>query len=159
MSGGAAFPGRSQTGLAQEAAQGLAAEGEALDLAKFFAEVVIVEAGIGGACQTDDGLPYAGRQAAGARSSAVGVGPRRPPPLPPALFLLPARNWKSRSLVAVPSDSTRMSFLSWGDIFTLLLRGDRIMELRHRNHFTVSRTGEMGVCWVPSFEVKKGDLC
>src|ERR1017187_9813803 len=73
MSGGAAFPGRSQTGLAQEAAQGLAAEGEALDLAKFFAEVVIVETGIGGACQTDDGLPYAGRQAAGARSSAVGV--------------------------------------------------------------------------------------
>ncbi len=29
-----------------------------------------------------------------------------------------------------PSDSTRMSFLSWGDIFTLPLGGDRIMELK-----------------------------
>jgi len=36
--------GETQTGLPQETAQGLAAEGEALDLAKFFAEVVIVEA-------------------------------------------------------------------------------------------------------------------
>jgi len=29
------------------------------------------------------------------------------------------------------SDSTRMSFLSWGDIFALPLGGDRIMELKH----------------------------
>jgi hypothetical protein len=41
-----------------------------------------------------------------------------------------APGWKSRSLVAIPSDSTRMSFLSWSDIFTLLLGGDRIMELK-----------------------------
>ena len=30
-----------------------------------------------------------------------------------------------------------MSFLSWGDIFTLLLRGDRIMELKHTRPFTL----------------------
>ena len=35
MSGSAAFPGRPQTGLPQKTAEGLAAEGEALDLAKF----------------------------------------------------------------------------------------------------------------------------
>src|ERR1039457_3955521 len=43
MSGSAAFAGRAQAGLAQKTAQGLAAEGEAFDLAKFFAEMVIVE--------------------------------------------------------------------------------------------------------------------
>src|SRR6267154_3541268 len=73
MSGNAAFAGRAQTGLAQEPAEGFAAEGEALDLAKFFAEVVIVEAGISGAGQANDGLAYPGRQAAGAGPSAVGV--------------------------------------------------------------------------------------
>ena len=56
MSGSTAFTGRAQTGLAQKTAQGFAAEGEALDLAKFFAEVMIVEAGISGAGQSDDGL-------------------------------------------------------------------------------------------------------
>src|ERR1700685_1973859 len=51
MGGSAALSGRAQTGLTQEPAEGFAAEGEALDLAKFFAEVVIVEAGISGAGQ------------------------------------------------------------------------------------------------------------
>src|SRR6266852_5060205 len=45
MSGSASFSGRPQTGLAQKTAEGLAAEGKALDLAKFFAKVVIIEAG------------------------------------------------------------------------------------------------------------------
>src|SRR5713226_9191560 len=31
-----------------------------------------------------------------------------------------------------------MSPVSWGDIFTLLLRGDRIMELRHTRSFTLT---------------------
>ena len=44
MRGSAALAGRSQTGLAQQTAQGFATQGKALDLAKFFAEVVIVEA-------------------------------------------------------------------------------------------------------------------
>jgi hypothetical protein len=51
MGGSAAFAGRSQTGLAQKSAQGFAAEGETLDLAKFFAEMMVVEAGIRGAGQ------------------------------------------------------------------------------------------------------------
>ena len=44
MSRRAAFAGRAQTGLAQKTTQRLTAEGEALDLAKLFAEMVIVEA-------------------------------------------------------------------------------------------------------------------
>jgi hypothetical protein len=44
MRGSAAFSGRSQSGLAQPTAQSFAAEGEALDLAKLFAERMIVEA-------------------------------------------------------------------------------------------------------------------
>jgi hypothetical protein len=43
---------------------------------------------------------------------------------------LHSHNWKSRSFVAVPSDLTRMSFLLWGDIFTLPFGGDRVMELK-----------------------------
>src|SRR6267154_2950440 len=86
MSGNAAFAGRAQTGLAQEPAEGFAAEGEARDLAKFFAEVVIVEAGISGAGQANDGLAYPGRQAAGAGPSAVGVR-QSPLPLLPQTFL------------------------------------------------------------------------
>ena len=43
-------------------------------------------------------------------------------------------SWKLRSLAAVPSNSTRMSLLSWSDIFTLLLGGDRIMELKQMLH-------------------------
>ena len=65
MSGRAAFSGRSQTGLAQQPAESFAAEREALNLAKFFAEVVIVEAGVGGAGQVQDGLADAGGQTAG----------------------------------------------------------------------------------------------
>ena len=59
MSRSAAFSGRSETGLTQKTAQSLAAEGEALDLAKFFAEMMIVEAGIGGAGQANHGLAHA----------------------------------------------------------------------------------------------------
>src|SRR5260370_16424888 len=82
MGGSAALSGRAETGLPQEAAQGLAAQGETLDLAKFLAQVVIVEAGIGRAGQTDDGLPHSGGQAAGTGSSAIGVRPSGPPLLP-----------------------------------------------------------------------------
>ena len=59
MSGSAALARRSQSGLTQETAEGLAAEGEAFDLAKFFAEVVIVEPGISSAGQANDGLACA----------------------------------------------------------------------------------------------------
>src|ERR1039457_1878402 len=73
MSGSAAFARRADAGLTQESAEGFAAEGEALDLTKFFAEVVIVEAGIGRAGQAEGRLADGGRQTTGAGPSAVGV--------------------------------------------------------------------------------------
>ena len=82
MRGSAALAGRAQTGLAQQTAQGFAAEGEAFDLAKFFAEMVIVEAGVGGAGQANDGSAYPGGQTAGAGPSAAGVRQSRLPLLP-----------------------------------------------------------------------------
>ena len=51
MSGSAAFSGRTDTWLAQQAAQGFAAEREAFLFGEFFAQMVIIEAGIGGAGQ------------------------------------------------------------------------------------------------------------
>jgi len=82
MSGSTTLSGRAETGLAQETAESFATEREALDLTKFFAEVVIVEAGISGAGQANDGLAYPVRQAAGAGPSAVGVRQSRLPLLP-----------------------------------------------------------------------------
>jgi hypothetical protein len=82
MSGSAALAGRSQTGLTQQTAEGLAAERKALDLAKLFAEMVIVEAGISSAGQANDGLAESGRQTARAGPSAIGVCQSRLPLLP-----------------------------------------------------------------------------
>jgi hypothetical protein len=79
MRGSTTFSGRSQTGLTQNTAQSFAAEREALDLAKFFAEMVVVETGIGGAGQPDHGLADTTGQAAGAGPSAVGVRQSRLP--------------------------------------------------------------------------------
>jgi len=82
MNGSATLSGRSETGLPQETAESFATEGEALDLAKFFAEVVIVEAGISGTGQANDGLAYPVGQAAGAGPAAVGMRQSRLPLLP-----------------------------------------------------------------------------
>ncbi len=79
MSRSAALAGRADAGLAQKTPQGFATEGETLDLAKFFAEVVIVEADISGAGQANHGLAYAGGQTTGAGSPAVGVRQSRLP--------------------------------------------------------------------------------
>ena len=86
MRGSTAFAGRAQPGLAQQPAQSFAAHGEAFDLTKFFAEVVIVEAGIGGAGQSDDISADAVRQAARARPSAIGVRQSRLPAFSQTLF-------------------------------------------------------------------------
>src|SRR5256885_4745558 len=80
MSRSPAFARRTDAGLAQESAQDFAAEGETLDLTKFFAEGGIVEAGVGGTGEMKGGLPHLSRQTAGAGASAVGVRPSRPPP-------------------------------------------------------------------------------
>jgi hypothetical protein len=79
MSGSATFTWRAQAIFAKQAAQGFAAERKALDLVEFFSEMVVVEAGIFRAGQTQDGLASALGQAAVAGSAAVGVSQRRLP--------------------------------------------------------------------------------
>ena len=73
MSRGTAFARRADAGGAEQAAKGLAAEREAFLLAELFAEMVIIEAGVAGAGQTQDGLTDALGQAAVAGTAAVGV--------------------------------------------------------------------------------------
>ena len=65
MSGGTPFAGRTDAGRAQQAAKGLAAQREAFLLAEFFAEMMIVEAGVAGAGQTQDGRGCAGASGGG----------------------------------------------------------------------------------------------
>src|SRR5713226_1582818 len=79
MSGSAAFARRADAFLTQQAAQGLTSEGEAFDLTEFFGEMVVVEAGILGAGQAQDGLASALRQPAVAGPAAVGVSQCRLP--------------------------------------------------------------------------------
>lgn len=86
MSRSAALAGRTQTRLAQETAKSLAAEGQTLDLAKFFTEMVIVKAGIDSARQPQNGAAHLGRQAAMAGTPAVGVCQSRLSLLPQTLF-------------------------------------------------------------------------
>ena len=73
MGGSASLTGRADPGRAQQTAEGLASEREAFLLDQFFAEVMVVEAGIGGAGQMQDAVPHAIRQAAMAGPSAAGV--------------------------------------------------------------------------------------
>ena len=73
MRGTATFAGRGDPGRAQQTAKGLTPQREAFLLDQFFAEVMVVEAGIGGAGQVQDAVSHALRQAAMARSSAAGV--------------------------------------------------------------------------------------
>ena len=49
MKAGATLAGRGDAGRAQKAAESFASDGKALELAQFFAEMVIVKASIGGA--------------------------------------------------------------------------------------------------------------
>src|SRR6266568_207056 len=76
MSRSATFARRAEAFLTQQAAQGLAAEGEALDLVELLGEMMVVEARIFGAGQAQDGLAGTLRQAAVAGSAAVGVSQR-----------------------------------------------------------------------------------
>lgn len=73
MSGSATFAGRAEALAAQQAAQGLAAEREAFLLDQFFAQVMIVETGIGSAGQMHNPVPHALGQATMAGPSAAGV--------------------------------------------------------------------------------------
>ena len=73
MSGSASFPGRADPGRTQQTTQGLAPEREAFLLDQFFAQVMVVKAGIGGTSQLHDAVAHARRQAAMAGPSAAGV--------------------------------------------------------------------------------------
>ena len=79
MGGSAAFTGRAEAFLAKKAAQGLATERESFDLVEFFGEMVVVEASILGAGQTQDSQASEIGQAAVAGPAAVGVCQRRLP--------------------------------------------------------------------------------
>jgi hypothetical protein len=58
---------------------GFATERKALALDQFFAEMVVVKAGVGAARQLDDPLAHGVRQAVGAGPAAVGVSQSRLP--------------------------------------------------------------------------------
>ena len=58
MSRGTAFARRADAGGAEQTAKGLAAKREAFLLAEFFAQMVIIEAGVAGAGQKQDGLKF-----------------------------------------------------------------------------------------------------
>src|SRR5450759_756736 len=73
VSGCTTFAGRADPGRAQQAAKSFAPEREAFLLDQFFAEVMVVEAGIGGAGQLHDAVPHALRQTTMAGPSAAGV--------------------------------------------------------------------------------------
>src|SRR6266852_537749 len=79
MSGGAALPRRAETVLAQQAAQGFAAERKALALDQLLAEMVVVKASVSAARELDDPLAHGIRQAPGTGPAAVGVSQSRLP--------------------------------------------------------------------------------
>jgi len=86
MSGWAALARGAETFTAEQAAQGFAAEREALLLDQLFAEVMIVEAGIAGTRQGQNAGADARRQTAMAGTAAAGVCQSRCAALPVAGF-------------------------------------------------------------------------
>ena len=73
MRGSPPLPGRGDPGRAQQTAKSFPPQQEAFLLDQFFAEVMVIETGIGGASQMQDALSQALRQATMAGSSAAGV--------------------------------------------------------------------------------------
>ncbi len=86
MSGSTALSRGAETVVAQQAAQGFPTEGKALALDQLFAEVVVVEAGVGAARELHDALAHDVRQATVAGPAAVGVSQSRLPVFAHALF-------------------------------------------------------------------------
>src|SRR5271169_2462340 len=79
MSGGTALSRRAETVLAQQATKCFATERKALALDQFFAEMMVVEAGVGAAGQQDDALGQGLGQATVTGPPAVGVSQSRLP--------------------------------------------------------------------------------
>ena len=69
----ASLAGRADSGRAQQTVKGFTPEREAFLLDQFFAQVMVIEAGIGGPGQLQDTIPHALRQTARAGSFAAGV--------------------------------------------------------------------------------------
>ena len=72
--------------VAQQSAQRFAAEGKALALDEFLAEMMVVETGVSAARQLEDALGYFLRQATVTGSAAVGVSQSRLPVFAHTLF-------------------------------------------------------------------------
>ena len=86
MSGSAALAWRAEAGLTQQTTEALATDGEALDFVELFGEVMIVEAGIFGARQTQNVFALLVGQATMTGPAPVGVSQRRLPAFAPALL-------------------------------------------------------------------------
>jgi hypothetical protein len=71
--GSAPFLGRAQAILAEQTAERLPAERNTFDLAKLFAEMMIVKTDIASACEMQDAVSHTRRKAARARLAATGV--------------------------------------------------------------------------------------
>ncbi len=79
MSGSTTLSRRADAVVAQQTAQGFTAKGKALALDQLLAEMVVVEADVGGARQLHDALTDGFGQATGAGPAAVGVSQSRLP--------------------------------------------------------------------------------
>ena len=73
MRGSTPLSRRAETLLAQQAAQGLATQRDPLALDKLLAQMVIVEAGVGAACQPQDAFEHGIGQTAVAGPPTIGV--------------------------------------------------------------------------------------
>ncbi len=73
MRGSAPFLGGAKTVLAEQPAERLPAERNTFDLAKLFAEMMIVKTDIAGACEMQDTITHTRRKAARTRPTATGV--------------------------------------------------------------------------------------
>ena len=80
MSRSPTFTGRTDPGRTEQSAEGFAAEREAFLLGEPLPEVVVVEAGLGGAGQAQEALAHRPRETAVAGPGATGVSQRPAPP-------------------------------------------------------------------------------
>lgn len=86
MRGSPSFAGRAEAVVAEQTAQGLTTQREAFDLAKLFAEMMVIEAVIARAGQMEDASPQRFQQATGTGPPATGVCQRRLTAVPIARF-------------------------------------------------------------------------
>ena len=86
MSGSATLARRADAGRTQQTTQGFATEPQAFDFVELFGQMMIVEAGVLGTCQTQNVFAFLVGQATVAGPAPVGVSQRRLPAFAPALL-------------------------------------------------------------------------